>query len=158
MDCRFSGKCRNRRMRGVFLLRIFSVSDTELEPIRTPLYGQSHHIYPLLRGLGPARQLSGSLRGASTKVTPILTSKQTHPSPSPKQRCSMPIMSVKTPSGTCMRVWVSGISIQCHAPWDPGRGPLEYISIALSLCITAPYHHSEIRPEYVTEHSSHSPG
>lgn len=42
----------------------------------------------------------------------------------------------KPHKGHAWRVWISGISIQCHAPWDPVRGPLEYISIALSPCIT----------------------
>lgn len=62
----------------------------------------------------------------------------THVPQPPSQNNSplCPSCQSKPHQGHAWRVWISGISIQCHAPWDPVRGPLEYISIALSPCIT----------------------
>lgn len=148
-------------------------------PSITPLLpqcGQPHIISaPCAEALGPGIQLSESPRGANTKVTPPPPapppSKHTHthtpshiheyPIPHPQNnnpRC--PSCQSKTPSGTCMRVWISGISIQCHAPWNPVRGPLEYISIALSFRITTllfPFNIRESSPNQTIIHVSTQP-
>lgn len=162
MDCRFSGKWRNRRMREFFFfLWIFAVSDTEFKWIQTPLYGRPHHIYPLLRSLGPAMQLSGSLKGGRTKVTPILTSKQTHtPLPQPKTTLlyahhvsQNPIRDMHESLG----IWnLNTVSCTLRPSERPSWIHFNSI-ITVHYCTMPPstsHNQPEIRPEYMSLYSS----